>query len=297
MICPPESRSQFFQLRGMRHHVRRWGDPTRPWIFLGSGWLDCSASFGPLVAGLLDDYHVVSPDWRGTGLSEWPIDGYWFANYLADVDALLTALDAPDLLHFVGHSMGAQILSLYAGARPEKALSLVLLDGLLLPDRPASKAPTQYRRWLNQVARVKPPKRYANFETLAQRVKSQHPQLDDAWTLFVAHCWGAADDDGQIRLLADPKHLHNMPTLHRLAESEAMWAEVTAPVMFVEAGRSVFHNPAEQAERPRRYAAFGKAAMCEVQTLPEAGHMLHWDAPNETAGFICAFLNSIADLS
>ena len=92
---------QFFELRGMRHHLRRWGDPARPWIFLGTGWLDCSASFGPLVAGLLDDYHVVSPDWRGTGLSEWPVDGYWFANYLADVDALLAALDAGRLGHAV----------------------------------------------------------------------------------------------------------------------------------------------------------------------------------------------------
>lgn len=295
MIRPPDSQSRFFELRGLRHHVRCWGDPARPWLLLGTGWLDCSASFGPLVAGLLEDHCVVSPDWRGTGLSGWPADGYWFPNYLADVDALLTALGAPEHLHFVGHSMGAQVLSLYAGARPEKARSLVLLDGLLLPDAPASKAPKQYRRWLQQVAKPRPPKRYANFETLAQRVKAQHPQLDDAWALFVAHSWGAADDDGQIRLLADPKHLHNMPTLHRLAESEAVWAEVTAPVLFIEAGRSVFHSAGEQSERPRRYAAFSKAAKCEVQTLPEAGHMLHWDAPEATAGLIRAFLKSIAD--
>ena len=295
MICPPESRSRFFDLRGMRHHLRSWGDPARPWIFLGTGWLDCSASFGPLVAGLLDDYHVVSPDWRGTGLSEWPVDGYWFANYLADVDALLAALDAPERLHFVGHSMGAQVLSLYVGARPEKARSLVLLDGLLLPDRPPGMAPQQYRRWLHQVATPRPPKVYANFETLAQRIRSQHPQLDDAWALFIAHCWGAANADGQIRLLADPKHLHNMPTLHRLAESQAMWAEVTAPVLFIEAGRQAVNSAWEQTERPPRYTAFSKAAQCQVKTLPEAGHMLHWDAPAATAGLIRAFLKSIAD--
>ncbi len=293
MIYPPESRSQFLQIRGVRQHIRRWGNPSHPWIFLGTGWLDCSASFGPLVAGLLPDYHVVSPDWRGTGFSDWPADGYWFPDYLADVDALLAALAPPEPPHFVGHSMGAQVLSLYAGARPNAGRSLTLLDGLMLPDRGPNKAPVQYRRWLDQVAKPRAPKSYPSYEELARRVQKQHPQLDEAWALFIAHCWGAADGEGQIRLLADPKHHHNMPVLHRLAESEALWAEVTVPVLFVDAGKSVFTSGSAQLERPRRYAAFSKAARCEVQTVAEAGHMLHWDAPDATAGLIRAFLSSL----
>ena len=50
------------------------------------GWMDVSASFQFLVDALSDDWHVLAPDWRGFGLSEWPQDGYWFADYVADLD-------------------------------------------------------------------------------------------------------------------------------------------------------------------------------------------------------------------
>ena len=41
------------------------------------------------------DWYVLAPDWRGFGLSATPQDGYWFADYVADLDALVRAL-APD---------------------------------------------------------------------------------------------------------------------------------------------------------------------------------------------------------
>jgi pimeloyl-ACP methyl ester carboxylesterase len=36
------------------------------------------------------DWHVIAPDWRGFGLSDYTqSDTYWFPDYLADLDAML----------------------------------------------------------------------------------------------------------------------------------------------------------------------------------------------------------------
>ena len=122
------SRSEFVRIRGLRYHVRRWGDPGAPMIFAAHGWLDVSATFDALARQLLPQFQLLMPDWRGFGHSEWPQDGYWFPDYVADLDALVAHYapsDAPILL--AGHSMGAQVVSLYAGLRPERVAKLAIL--------------------------------------------------------------------------------------------------------------------------------------------------------------------------
>jgi pimeloyl-ACP methyl ester carboxylesterase len=290
MITAPPSTSRHLRVRGLRFHLRGWGDPARPWVWLGTGWLDSSATFGPLVAGLLPDYHVVAPDWRGLGHSEWPADGYWFADYVADTEALIDAVQAPLPLLLVGHSMGAQVLSLYAGLRPERVRGLALLDGLMLPDRGAEQAPKRYRNWLHQLKAPRPPRQYESFDQLAERIRRQHPQLSADWAQFIARGWGAEDGQGRVQLLADPKHHLSMPGLYRVAESEAIWREITCPVLFLDAGTSLFAHglPADEIERRRQAFADRR-----TEVLPEAGHMLHWDAPEATALRLRHFFSGI----
>jgi len=82
------SRSQFVDVRGLSYHVRTWGEAGAPKLFLLHGWMDVSASFQFLVDALAGQWHVLAPDWRGFGPSETPQDGYWFPDYVADLDAL-----------------------------------------------------------------------------------------------------------------------------------------------------------------------------------------------------------------
>ena len=83
------SRSSFVGVRGLRYHVREWGDPSAPKLFLLHGWMDVSASFQFTVDELQREWCVIAPDWRGFGLSEWTNQGYWFPDYIADLDAIL----------------------------------------------------------------------------------------------------------------------------------------------------------------------------------------------------------------
>lgn len=258
-------------------------------IFLGHGFLDVSATFEPLVAALLDAtqgrYQVLAPDWRGFGHTEWPQDGYWFQDYVADLDAIVQHYSPEAALRLVGHSMGAQIVSLYAGLRPARVDKLVMLDAITLPDMPSAQAPKRFRRWLDQLHEVPRERSYPSFEELASRVQRQHPQLSDEHALFVARCWGREDGRGRITLCADPKHHRHGPGLYHADDSCAVWREITADTLFLDAGKSQFPSP--QDLRSARVDCFGRH---RIEVLADAGHMLHFDAPVDTAQRIAAFL-------
>lgn len=281
------SRSEFIPVRGLRYHVRRWGDPGRPPLFLGHGWLDVSATFAYLVQGLLDRWQVLCPDWRGLGHSQWPQDGYWFYDYVADLEAVLDHYSPAEPVLLAGHSMGAQVASLYAGLRPARVKKLVCMDGLFLPDMPAEVAPRRFRAWLDELKDPPRQKTYPSFEALATRIRKQHPQLSDERALFIARCWGNEDAQGTVALLADPKHRLRGPGTYRAAESLAIWREVTAPTLFLDAGQSVFRKALPPEETARRRACFRDR---REAVIAEAGHMLHFDAPEATARAIADFL-------
>ena len=84
------SRSEFVALRGLNMHFRHWGNPDAPLLFMVHGWMDVAASFQFVVDCLARDWHVIAPDWRGFGLTEYPkVESYWFPDYVADLDAML----------------------------------------------------------------------------------------------------------------------------------------------------------------------------------------------------------------
>lgn len=283
------STSEFLPVRGLRTHVRRWGDPARPKIFLGTGWLDTSATFHLLVQGLLERFQVLCPDWRGTGHTQWPQDGYWFPDYVGDLEVVLDHYSPGEPVLLAGHSMGAQVCSLYAGLRPARVRKLACLDGLFLPDMPAELAPKRFRSWLDELKDLPRPKHYESFEQLAQRVKKQHPQLSDEMALFVARGWGHEDGRGRIALLADPKHRLRGPGLYRAAESYAIWKEITAPTLFLDAEKSNFAQAVPREETQRRRACFRDRREVRVAGC---GHMMHWDAPADTARHLSEFFGA-----
>jgi pimeloyl-ACP methyl ester carboxylesterase len=91
-------------------------------------------------------------------------------------------------------------------------------------------------------------------------------------------------------LRGDPAHKIVNPLLYRYEEVRAIWAEVTAPTLWVEAAQSdtlarMKLDPAQLAERR---AAFRDL---RLETVHEAGHMLHHDQPEAVARLVEAFLS------
>jgi pimeloyl-ACP methyl ester carboxylesterase len=282
------SRSEFHRIRGLRYHLRRWGDSSRPMILLLHGWLDVSETFHFMVQPWLDRWQVIAPDWRGFGYTEWQPGGYWFQDYLADLDEIFARIVGDTPIVLIGHSMGAQAASLYAGLRPKSISHLCCLDGPFLGEMSGADAPHRVGGWLDQLRDPPQVRYYSSFEQLAARVHLQHPQLSKERALFIAHCWGHEDGHGRIRLCADPQHRLNWPTLIRFEDTASIWKQIEVPTLFVDAGQSVVRM-IDDAEVARRRALIPHH---RVVRIDGGGHMLHFDRPQETAMAIRPFIES-----
>src|SRR5690242_11085102 len=76
---------------GLSYHLLEWGEGDHT-VVLIHGFLDNAWGWQPMVdAGLAAGLHVVAPDMRGHGDSDWigPGGYYHFADYLADLHELI----------------------------------------------------------------------------------------------------------------------------------------------------------------------------------------------------------------
>lgn len=278
-------------MRGLRYHLREWGREGAPRLFMLHGWMDVSASFQFVVDALAADWHVIAPDWRGFGLSEWRGDAYWFPDYLADLDSILDQCSADEPVRLVGHSMGGNVALMYAGVRPGRVSRVVALDAFGLVDRRADEAPGRYEKWLQEMRSPMFFRPYADFDTLAARLQRDNPRLSVERAGWLARHVGEDDGNGAVRLAGDPSHRRVNPVLYRRAEAEACWRRVVAPVLWVE--------PGDQALRHRigvTDADYLSAISCfpslRRELVADAGHNLHHDQPQSVAGIIEPFLMS-----
>jgi pimeloyl-ACP methyl ester carboxylesterase len=291
------ARSLFVPLRGQRYHVNLWGDaalatPERPPLVMVHGWMDVGASFQFVVDALARERFVIAPDWRGFGLTEGPpTDSYWFADYLGDLDALLDALVPGQAIDLAGHSMGGNVVMLYAAARPERLRRLVNLEGFGMPQTRPEQAPRRYRQWLDELKTPAELKTYDSLPAVAERLRKTNPRLPADKAQWLAERWSRRGADGRWHILGDPAHKRVNPMLYRVEEVLACWRQITAPLLWLEGAET---NPAawwgERYPRAEFEARLAQVPAVERAVLPGAGHMLHHDQPEALAARLEAFL-------
>jgi pimeloyl-ACP methyl ester carboxylesterase len=283
------SRSSFHAIRGLRYHVREWGDPAAPRLFLLHGWMDVAASFQFLVDAFGREWHCIAPDWRGFGLSEWTREpSYWFPDYYADLEALLAIYEPDAPARIIGHSMGGVIGSMYAGIRPARVARLASLEGLGLARHGAEYAAGRYVDWLDDLKTPPTFKPYRSLDEVAARLRKTNPRLTEVRAAYLAQQWAKRLDSGEYALLSDPRHKTVNPHLFRIEEAIACWRRITAPVMLVSGKQSDI--PGRMKDTPEQLAE-RKGAFRDHRDieLEDCGHMMHHDQPQRLAGFLEEF--------
>jgi pimeloyl-ACP methyl ester carboxylesterase len=285
-----ERESHFHEFRGLTHHVRTWGSPDAPKLFLLHGWMDVSASFQFLVDCFRREWHVIAPDWRGFGLSAWTREGYWFPDYYADLERILDHYQPEGPARLVGHSMGGVVSGIFSGIRPERVARLALLEGLGLARRPATDAPARYALWLDELRDPPRFRPYASFDEVAARLKRDNPRLAADKAAFLARHWAKELPSGEVVLVSDPRHKMPNPVLYRIEETIACWQRVTAPVLLVSGkdsniSRRIRDTPEQFTERIGAFRNRREVA------IDDCGHMMHHDQPERLAAVIEGFLD------
>ncbi|GAA6140079.1 alpha/beta hydrolase [Arenicella sp. 4NH20-0111] len=278
-------------VRGLRTHIQEWGDPSNPTIFMLHGWMDCGATYQYMAKYLEQDFHLVAPDLRGFGETE-HAPGYWFPDYLADLEVILDHYAPNESVQLVGHSMGGNIVTMYAGLRPERVGKVLILEALGLAPTEPSEAPEKYRRWMNEILSEEPSKVYPTAQMLRMSIYAGNPTLPSDKIDDLVTMWGRPFGDyGALQLKADHKHRYANPVRYNFDDVLEIWKQVQAKVGLVMADKSWMFRRFGKSGRIEQAKDVLRIADENYWVVNEAAHMLHIEQPEQTADTVKAFFS------
>lgn len=252
-------------------HLHEWGDPAWPRVVCLHGVTGHGAHYGQL-AGRLPGRHVLAPDLLGHGHSSW--EPPW--SLRAHVAAVLASV-GDEAGTWLGHSFGARVAVEIAARRPELVERLVLLDpAIVLPPHVALFAAESSR----------PDRTYASFEEALER-RTAESELHGAPRALV-------EEDLRPHLVESPDGLWRyrycqsavVAAYGELASEPPAFESLRVPTLVV-LGVHSYLTYEHLLEEHR--AALGD--LLEVVEV-DGGHTVLWDALDETAAAVAAFLES-----
>lgn len=262
------------ELTDVRLHYEIEGEG--PPLLLLAGMMSDSASWGPIVPALARRFTVIRPDNRTTGRTLPPEASAGLAEWADDALALLDHLGLPRA-HLAGHSLGGLIALQMAATAPERVARLALLASApirvprtgtilrhLLALRTHGLPPDLWLRglfpWLFH------PRLFADPTALDAMVEGSlaYPYAQGAAAM--ARQIAAWERSGAAPALPDPLP----PTLAILAADDLL-----LPVAV-----------ARQALAP--------LSLLRIVEIAEAGHSVHWDAPEAVAHHLLLHLAEAA---
>lgn len=272
--------------------VYTWGSPKNPLLFFLHGWLDSGASFQFVCEQLEKKFYCVAPDMRGYGQSEHtksPL-GYFFYEYVADLHQLISKLARNQKIHLVGHSLGGAISSVYAGLYPDVLHSYVNIEGLGFQHAPMEASPDRIKKWLEEMAA----KRFRSFrskEDFATRLIETNPKLTlERARLLTPYL--ARQKKGQWTMAADAKHKMWEPYWFPIELFYVFWARIKCRALVILAEKTemtkYYKGKNYQKIIQERLQNFPRETF--EHTIPDCGHMIHLEKPEELATVISNFL-------
>lgn len=281
----PSSRCERIEVNGLGCAVRHWGPPDAPILFMLHGRQDASPTFQFVVEALRKEWHVIAPDWRGHGQSEWQGRPYWIPDFCPDLLSLLDRYSPGQPARILGHSMGARIAALLGGARPERVAQLLMIDHLgLLPDYPLD-APTRMRAWIDAFAGAPQMRGYPDRQSLAARLVKANPRLTPVGAEFLAAEIGFQRSDGLFAMAFDPWLKVRPPVPYLPDEEMSLWRSIRAPVLHAISDEGFVQKRFgdDPAEFERRIACFATHTRVDIR---QSGHNVQHDQPELLAEVI-----------
>lgn len=258
----------------------------RPVIAL-HGWLDNAATFSRL-APLLDGVRIVALDLPGHGHSEHRPAGAAYNVWDYAHDVLQTAEQFGwQKFSLLGHSMGAIVSVLLAGAMPERIARLALIDGVIPYTGEADTAPQKLGESLQALLAVDEKRKpvYATFEqAVAARMKGVGAVSHEAAERLAQR--GLMPVPGGYTWRTDARLMLPSPMRLTRAHALAFAHRVVCPARLILAEQGLMTQP-EMLE-------LCETLPFELHRLP-GGHHLHLDDQAGAEAVAAAFNPFFAD--
>lgn len=282
----------FYFSQRLKLHYLDWGNTDAPPLILIHGGMDHCRNWDWVVQHLQPRYHVIAPDLRGHGDSQWADAGnYDLMDFVYDIHQLITQKNLPPVT-IISHSLGGAVALHYAGLYPEKVERLIAIEGLgpspkMLQEREQKAYATHVREWFDRLHQTsgRSAKRYPSIADATARMQAANPHLtlDQAKHLTIHGI--LQNEDGSFSWKFD-NYLHVFPPfgipMHNLHE---LWASIECPTLLIRGENSWASNPAIDG----RAKHFKNA---QVVNISDAGHWVHHDQLAEFINTITPFLEN-----
>ena len=283
------------EINGVRLHAETYGDPSNPVIIVlhGGPGGDYRSQLG--AKALADANFVVFYDQRGAGLSERvPAEDLTVPAYIAELDAVIDRYSPDRPVTLLGHSWGAMLATAYLGEAPEKVARAILLE-------PGFFTGDEMQDWM---AEAKPYMSGLGFYWQATLIAFQS-----------LHVSGPDSSAGQDYMMSEiihefanhPENPYHCPgedfdaAAWRFGATASQTAGKTgaAEIELIAQGAESYPGPVlllagacndwlgEDAQRV--HLSFFQNG--ELSIVPNSGHDMIWDNPDETLPMIRAFLD------
>ena len=274
-MAGPTSRIYFSQR--LRLHYVDWGNPSAPPLLMLHGGRDHCRNWDWVAAELRRDWHIIAPDLRGHGDSQWSADGsYSVASYVYDLAQLVDQQQLAPVT-IIGHSLGGNIAVRYAGIFPDKVRRLVAIEGLglsakALEERARKGIAERMQGWIAEqrglAARV--PRRYASIDDAFKRMQEENKHLSPEQARHLTQHGVNQNEDGTYSWKFD-NYFRSRPAYDMTPDDiHALWSRIACPTLLISGKESWATNPLEDGR-----AAFFRTA--RVVSVDGAGHWVHHD--------------------
>ena len=282
--------SHSFYSQRLRLHYVDWGNEGAPPLILVHGGRDHCRSWEWVAEELKKDWHVIAPDLRGHGDSDWSADGqYSVMSCVYDLAQLIHQKNKTPVT-IVSHSYGGNISLRYTGLYPDAVRKIVAIEGLgpspkVIAERDSEPYDERVRKWIDDKrnAAGRTPKRYSSLEDAYERMKEANAHLSDDQARHLTIHGIAQNEDSTFSWKFDPYFWVWPPFDIPNEELISLWGKITCPTLLLYGADSWASNPAEDG----RIAHFQNA---EVKLYENAGHWLHHDQFDRFMSDLTAFL-------
>lgn len=286
----PTSHSYFSQR--LRLHYVDWGNDDAPPMLLVHGGRDHCRNWDWVAAALRDDYHIIAPDLRGHGDSQWALgSSYNQVDYVYDIAQLIDQKKMNPVT-IIAHSLGGSIALTYAGLYPETVEKLVVIEGMGPPPAMISEridVPTHQRlhTWVDDLRKSsgRLPRRYASLEEAYERMQTENPHLTEAQARHLTIHGSNQNEDGTYSWKFDNYVRNFSPIGLPFDAQHELWGRISCPTLLIRGTESWASDPSTDG----RADHFRNATVANIEN---AGHWAHHDRLGEFLDLTRSFLAS-----
>ena len=263
-------------------------------MLLVHGGRDHCRNWDWVARDLSRDYHVIAPDLRGHGDSQWMIGGsYSTVDYVYDIAQLLHQKQMTPAT-IISHSLGASVSLLYTGLYPDTVKKLVAIEGMGLSSAASARTAITADSaatgrllddWVRNTRRIagRLPRRYPTLEEAFQRMQEENPHLSEAQARHLTIHGSNQNEDGTYSWKFDNYVRTNAPVGLTAQQVHHLYDRIACPTLLVYGSESWVPNPAndERAEFLSRM---------RLAVIEDAGHWVHHDQLAEFLSIVRGFL-------